>query len=62
MGRGVGLQSAMGAAMAEYVSTGRCEALPLPPVAMKPLPLHRLHRAYLGAIIAWYRLRGGGVG
>jgi glycine/D-amino acid oxidase-like deaminating enzyme len=43
MGRGVGLQSAMRAAMAEYVSTGRREALP--PVPMKPLPFHRLHRA-----------------
>jgi hypothetical protein len=62
MGRGVGLQNALGAAMAEYVATGRREALPLPPVPMTPLPFHALHRAYLAAIIAWYRMRGAGVG
>jgi glycine/D-amino acid oxidase-like deaminating enzyme len=61
MGRGVGLQTAMGAAMAEYLVTDRCEALPFPIVAMKPLPLHIFHQAYVSAIIAWYRLTDGGV-
>jgi glycine/D-amino acid oxidase-like deaminating enzyme len=56
MGRGVGLQTAMGKAMADYVATGDSEALPLPPVPIKPLPFHFLQKAYLGAFIAWYRL------
>lgn len=62
MGRGIGLQGAIGAALADYVSTGRREALPLPlpPVRMKPLPFHGLHGAYLAAIIAWYRMGAGG--
>jgi hypothetical protein len=32
----------MGAAIAEYVSTDRREALPLQPVPMKPLPFYKL--------------------
>jgi glycine/D-amino acid oxidase-like deaminating enzyme len=61
MGRGVGLQSAMGRAMAEYVADGNEAALPLPPVPMKSMPLHSLHRAYMAAIIGWYRLQDGGL-
>lgn len=61
MGRGIGLQTAMGQAMAEYVATGNRDALPLPPVPVTSLPLHRLRRAYLSAIIAWYRMRDGGL-
>ncbi|HLZ02115.1 MAG TPA: FAD-binding oxidoreductase [Bradyrhizobium sp.] len=61
MGRGVGLQSAMGRAMAEYVATGNTDALPLPLVPMKALPFHALHRAYMAGIIAWYRMQDGGL-
>lgn len=61
MGRGVGLQTAMGKAMAEYVSSGDARALPFPIVPVKPLPLHAFHKAYTSAIIAWYRLTDGGV-
>jgi glycine/D-amino acid oxidase-like deaminating enzyme len=61
MGRGVGLQSALGAAMADYIATGNKAALPLPPVPMKSLPFHALHRAYMAAIIAWYRTQDGGL-
>jgi glycine/D-amino acid oxidase-like deaminating enzyme len=61
MGRGVGLQTAMGARMAEYVATRRPEALPFPLVPVKPLPFHPLHRAYVAAIVAWYRMTDGGV-
>jgi glycine/D-amino acid oxidase-like deaminating enzyme len=61
MGRGVGLQSAMGRAMAEYLATGNAAALPLPIVPMRALPFHALHRAYLAGIIAWYRLQDGGL-
>jgi glycine/D-amino acid oxidase-like deaminating enzyme len=61
MGRGVGLQSAMGHAMADYVATGNEAALPLPLVPMKAMPFHALHRAWMGAIIAWYRTQDGGL-
>ena len=61
MGRGVGLQSAMGRAMSDYVTTGDSAALPLPIQPMKPLPFHALHRAYMAGIIAWYRMQDGGL-
>jgi glycine/D-amino acid oxidase-like deaminating enzyme len=62
MGRGVGLQIAMGRAMSDYVATGNAAALPLPIAPMKPLPFHALHRAYMAGIIAWYRMQDGGLG
>ncbi len=61
MGRGIGLQTSMGIAMADYISTGSRDSLPLPPVPIKRLPFYGLHRSYLAAIIAWYRLQDGGV-
>ena len=61
MGRGVGLQSAMGRAMADYIATGNEAALPLPLVPIKAMPLHALHRAWMAGIIAWYRLQDGGL-
>jgi glycine/D-amino acid oxidase-like deaminating enzyme len=61
MGRGVGLQTAMGKAMADYLATGETAALPFPLVPITPLPLHALNRLYVSAIIAWYRLTDGGV-
>ena len=61
MGRGVGLQTAMGQAMAEYLATGDKAALPFPVVPIQPLPLHALHKLYVSAIITWYRLTDGGV-
>ncbi len=60
-GRGVGLQTAMGMAVADYVATGDPEALPLPPTPIRPIPFHGLHRAAVSAVIAWYRLTDGGV-
>jgi glycine/D-amino acid oxidase-like deaminating enzyme len=61
MGRGVGLQTAMGRAFAEYLHDGDRRALPFAPGAVKPLPLHGLKKAYLGAIVAWYRMNDGGL-
>lgn len=61
MGRGVGLQSAMGKAMAQYIATGDKGRLPFPVVPIKPLPLHALNELYVSAIIAWYRLTDGGM-
>ncbi|KRD96116.1 FAD-dependent oxidoreductase [Bosea sp. Root381] len=61
MGRGVGLQSAMGKAMADYLATGDRARLPFPVVPIKPLPLHALNELYVSAIITWYRLTDGGM-
>lgn len=61
MGRGVGLQSAMGKAMAGYIATGDRGRLPFPVVPITPLPLHALNELYVSAIIAWYRLTDGGM-
>ncbi len=61
MGRGVGLQTAMGKAMAQYLSTGDRASLPFPVTAITPLPLHALNELYVSAIIAWYRLTDGGM-
>ena len=47
--------------MAQYVATGDKRVLPFPVVPIKPLPLHALHRAYVSAVISWYRLTDGGV-
>lgn len=61
MGRGVGLQTAMGRAMADHVASEGRDPLPFAKTAITPLPLHALHQAYVAAIIAWYRLTDGGV-
>jgi glycine/D-amino acid oxidase-like deaminating enzyme len=61
MGRGIGLQTAMGRAMADYLATGDAAALPFALTPIAPLPLHALHKLYVSAIIAWYRLTDGGV-
>ncbi|MEJ0068389.1 MAG: FAD-binding oxidoreductase [Pseudomonadota bacterium] len=55
-GRGVALQTAMGRAIADYVATGDAAALPLPVTAIREIPFHGLHQAYVTALIAWYRL------
>ena len=61
MGRGIGLQTSMGRAIARYLTAGKTSDLPLPVTGIRGLPLHRLRRIYISAIVAWYRLRGGGL-
>lgn len=61
MGRGVGLQTAMGKAMADYLVSGDRARLPFPLMPITPLPLHALNELYVSAIIAWYRLTDGGM-
>jgi glycine/D-amino acid oxidase-like deaminating enzyme len=60
MGRGIGLQTAMGVAIARHLH-GDAEALPLPVTPIRELPLHGLHRATISAVVAWYRLRDAGL-
>jgi glycine/D-amino acid oxidase-like deaminating enzyme len=60
-GRGVGLQTAMGRAMAQYVADGDAGSLPVPLTPIKPFPLYGLRRVYVNAVVTWYRLTDGGV-
>jgi glycine/D-amino acid oxidase-like deaminating enzyme len=60
-GRGVGLQTRMGQAMAQYIATGDKKALPVQPSDMRPFPLYGLRRLYVSAVIGWYRMTDGGV-
>lgn len=60
-GRGVGLQTRMGQALAEYIATGNQQALPVAPSSIKPFPLYGLRRLYVSAVIGWYRMTDGGV-
>lgn len=61
MGRGVGLQTSMGQAIANYIVNGDAEQLPFPLREIQPLPLHGLRRFYVGAIIVWYQMTDGGL-
>ena len=38
-----------------------CVNPPLPPTEPRHFPLHGLRRAYISAVVAWYRLRDGGL-
>jgi glycine/D-amino acid oxidase-like deaminating enzyme len=60
MGRGVGLQTALGQALGRHL-LGMPDALPFAPTALRTIPLHGLRRLYLAATIAWYRMRDAGL-
>ena len=55
MGRGVGLQTAIGKALADYIVTGDEAALPFPRLPIRRIPFHGLKRLYFAAAVAWYR-------
>jgi glycine/D-amino acid oxidase-like deaminating enzyme len=61
MGRGVGLQTSMGRAIANYVVRGDKSTLPFQITAAKPFPLYGLRRAYVNAVLTWYRISDGGL-
>ena len=61
MGRGVGLQTSMGRAIANYVVSGDKSTLPFQITAAKPFPLYGLRRAYVNAVLTWYRISDGGL-
>ncbi len=62
MGRGVGLQTAMGRAIARYLRSSDPAELPLPPTPIAAIPLHGARRLYVSAIIAWYKMNDAGIG
>jgi len=60
MGRGIGLQTSMGKAIAQYVHRRDADVLPMPFSAIKPLPLYACRKLYVNALVAWYRMTDGG--
>lgn len=56
-GRGVAMASRMGAAMADWAAGLPAAELPLPPSAMRPLPLQGLRRPVLAMAVGWKRWR-----
>ncbi|MGI6247435.1 MAG: NAD(P)/FAD-dependent oxidoreductase [Pseudochelatococcus sp.] len=60
-GRGVALETAMGAALAAYATSRDPRTLPFPLTRVQPIPFHGLQSLYLAAAIAWFRLRDSGV-
>jgi glycine/D-amino acid oxidase-like deaminating enzyme len=55
-GRGVGLMTALGPRLAEYLNTGDPEVLPLPITPIRPIPLYPFRRVGAAALITWNRL------
>jgi glycine/D-amino acid oxidase-like deaminating enzyme len=57
-GRGVALFTALGEPLAHALMTGSTEALPFPLAReLKMIPFHRLHRLYVAAASAYFRIR-----
>ncbi|GLS19724.1 FAD-dependent oxidoreductase [Labrys miyagiensis] len=54
-GRGVGLMTALGPRLADYVLSGDPRTLPFDLTPIRPIPLHRFRHIGMGAAIAWYR-------
>jgi glycine/D-amino acid oxidase-like deaminating enzyme len=55
-GRGVGLMTALGPRLADYLVTGDPDELPLPITPIRPIPLHPFRRLGAAGLIAWNRL------
>ena len=55
-GRGVGLGTAMGKAIAKHLLESDRSPLPFPITRIRPIPFHGLKRLYVAVVIAYYRL------
>ncbi|MBL8583977.1 MAG: FAD-binding oxidoreductase, partial [Rhizobiaceae bacterium] len=55
-GRGVGLMTALGARLADYLAGAGERVLPFPVTPIKPIPLHDLRHLGVAAMVAWYRM------
>ncbi|MDH6264670.1 glycine/D-amino acid oxidase-like deaminating enzyme [Rhizobium sp. SG_E_25_P2] len=55
-GRGVGLMTASGPRLVDYLLSGDPDRLPLPLTPIAPIPFHRFRQVGVGAAIAWYRM------
>ncbi len=61
IGRGVGLQTAIGERLAAYALSGDRSTLPFPLSPVRAIPFHFLRRIGMAAVIAYYRYQDGGV-
>ncbi|AZO25266.1 FAD-binding oxidoreductase [Mesorhizobium sp. M1E.F.Ca.ET.045.02.1.1] len=55
-GRGVGLMSALGKRMANYLASGDTRQLPFLLSPIRPIPFHAFRQVGVAATIAWYRM------
>ncbi|TGP22834.1 FAD-binding oxidoreductase [Mesorhizobium sp. M1D.F.Ca.ET.184.01.1.1] len=55
-GRGVGLMSALGKRMANYLANGDVGQLPFPLSPIRPIPFHAFRQIGVAATITWYRM------
>jgi glycine/D-amino acid oxidase-like deaminating enzyme len=60
-GRGIALETSMGAALARYHVTRDPRVLPFPLTRISPIPFHGLQQLYLAAAVTWYRMRDAGL-
>ncbi|MFM0616294.1 FAD-binding oxidoreductase [Paraburkholderia nemoris] len=54
-GRGIALTTAVGEAIGEHLLRGA--ALPFPASAIRPIPFHDLHKAYVSLLVQYYKIR-----
>jgi glycine/D-amino acid oxidase-like deaminating enzyme len=54
-GRGVGLMTALGPRLVDYLTTRDTKTVPLPITPIRPIPLHAFRNVGISAAIAWYR-------
>ncbi|MFT3732160.1 MAG: FAD-dependent oxidoreductase [Hyphomicrobium sp.] len=55
-GRGVGLMTALGPRLVDYLATRDAERIPFPITPIRPIPFHAFRNIGISAAIAWYRL------
>lgn len=55
-GRGIGLQTALGEALATSIVSGDRGSLPFPVTPIRPIPFHRCRNIGVGALITFYRM------
>ncbi|WP_454286193.1 NAD(P)/FAD-dependent oxidoreductase [Rhizobium arsenicireducens] len=58
-GRGVGLMTALGPRLVDYIETGDPAALPFPVSPIRSIPFYALREIGVGVTIAWYRMLDG---
>jgi glycine/D-amino acid oxidase-like deaminating enzyme len=56
-GRGIGLMTALGNRLADYMISTAPEALPFPITPIRPIRFHAFRRIGIGAMVTWYRVR-----
>ncbi|MFA5956719.1 NAD(P)/FAD-dependent oxidoreductase [Hyphomicrobium sp.] len=55
-GRGVGLMTALGPRLVDYLASRDAERIPFPITPIRPIPFHAFRNIGISAAIAWYRL------